>query len=118
MPETYNDLDFKAHNALSETEARTLLFGHRVAGRDFWTGEQQAASITPDGMATLSGAWPSRGIQAKPSIEFATGDMCLRYETVRFCGTLFRNPGGTRAKQNEFFWDYAPDRAITFSQVE
>jgi hypothetical protein len=34
-------------------------------------------------------------------------------EGTRYCGNVFRIPGGTKAKENEYFW-----RGGTFSQTD
>jgi hypothetical protein len=54
---------------------------------------------------------------AKVTLEFKAADVCYLWSTIKFCGGIFRNPGGTREKQNEFIW-YYPERMFTFSQVE
>jgi hypothetical protein len=37
-------------------------------------------------------------------------------DVAGYCGPVFRNPGGTRALENEYLWDIGS--AYTFSQVE
>ena len=76
--------------------------------------------ITKEGVATLSDDWASLGggTMAGCSVRFDGDEVCFLWQgTVSYCGTVFRNPGGLEAKENEFIWSHG-DRAFTFSQVD
>ena len=96
-----------------------MIVGHQLHGRDRWSGDERAASIGADGVGTLSGDWASlmSSPAARVTLQFNGNDVCYRWTTISLCGGVFRNPGGTREKQNEFIW-YSPERMFTFSQVE
>ena len=120
VPESLSSADFSGKNRLTADEIRSLFFGHRLHGRAFDSGEEHAASITEQGVATLTGAWASMGggSMADVDVRFEGDEVCFVWlGTVTQCGTVFRNPGGLKAKENEFMW-YHGDRAFTFSQVE
>jgi TolB-like protein/Flp pilus assembly protein TadD len=115
VPETLTDGEFAAKNRLTADEMHGLFFGHRLHGRTFWTGFEHAATVSEGGTATVSGEW---GSVADGTIELDDDQLCYLWSgSARLCGTVFRNPGGTRAKENEFIW-YNGGGAMTFSQVE
>jgi TolB-like protein/Tfp pilus assembly protein PilF len=112
--------NFSAKNLLTASEVQALFFGHRLHGRTFESGEEHAATITADGVATLTGDWASTGggTMAESVVRFEGDEVCFLWSgTVSQCGSVLRNPGGTRARENEFIW-YHGDKAFTFSQVE
>jgi TolB-like protein len=115
VPETLHGSEFAARNRLDDPQIRLLFFGHRMHGRTFQTGDEHAASISMDGIAAISGDW---GSLADATVKIADGEICLE-ETGggKFCATILRNPGGTRALENENVW---LDRtgAFPFSQIE
>ena len=121
MPMSILESEFGARNCLTFEEIHLLLLGHRVHGRDFWSGEERAASITTEGVVTLSGDWGTLdsggSLLTGGILQFVTDELCYRFDFVSYCGTMFRNPGGTKANENEFFW-YTSRGAMTFSQVE
>lgn len=119
LPETLMNTDFIAANRLEADEARSLLLGHRLHGRMLDSGEEHEAVISIAGMATLTGDWASIGAGRMTDVEvkFDRDEVCFLWlKTTNLCGTVLRNPGGLRAKENEFIW-YHGDRAFTFSQV-
>lgn len=112
--------NFSAENLLTAGEIQALFFGHRLHGRTFESGEEHAATITADGVATLTGDWASTGggTMAGSVVRFEGDEVCFLWsETVNRCGNVLQNPGGTRAQENEFFWFHG-ESAFTFSQVE
>ena len=115
VPETLHGSEFAAMNRLDDPQICSLFFGHRMHGRTFQTGDEHAASISMDGIATISGDW---GALADATVRIADREICFA-ETGggRFCATILRNPGGTRALENEYVW---LDRtgAFPFSQIE
>jgi TolB-like protein/class 3 adenylate cyclase len=127
VPGFLGDSEFARRNKLTPDEARALFFGHRLQGRHGWSGKIYAASIAADGSAKFSGDWvpmfsgdwntivPSDGV-----ITFDADDdeFCYTWSgDIKTCGLLLRNPGGTRAKENEFIW-YSTRGTFTFSLAE
>ena len=117
VPEFLFNSEFAKQNKLTADEVRTLAFGHRLEGRDLWTGKNRAASIAPDGAANFSGDWNSI-IPGEGVIEFHDDEFCYAWTGGRtFCGTIYRNPGGMKARENEFFWSTG-EHDFTLSQVQ
>jgi hypothetical protein len=118
VPELLSIGEFARQNRLTVDEVRTLIFGHRLHGRPLWTGEERDASVTPDGAVALSGDWGllGGGPLTGGSARFDGDQLCYRFDLVSYCGDVFRNPGGTRAKENEFIWYNG--EAFTFSPIE
>ncbi|WP_457583479.1 adenylate/guanylate cyclase domain-containing protein [Ensifer canadensis] len=119
VPETLMNADFISRNRLESGEASSLFLGHRLHGRMLDSGEEHEAVISTAGMATLTGDWASIGGGRMTDVEvkFDRDEVCfLWHKTTNLCGMVLRNPGGLRAKENEFIW-YHGDRAFTFSQV-
>jgi hypothetical protein len=120
MPESILASEFANQNRLTSEEIRSLLVGHDLRGLDFWSGRERAASVTMDGVVTLSGDWGTLGGGTPLSggaMRFDGDELCFAFDFVSYCGAMFRNPGGTRSNENEFFW-YNARGAMTFSQVE
>jgi len=116
VPEFLFDGEFAKQNTLTADEARALSFGHQLKGRHMRTGKDYAASVALDGAATFSGDWDSI-IPGQGVVKFEGNDLCYNWTGGRkFCGTMFRNPGGTSANQNEFIW-FTGNGTFTFSQV-
>jgi TolB-like protein/lipoprotein NlpI len=114
VPEYLSSREFAERNGLSPDEIRSLMFGHRLHGRSLETGEERAASLTVDGVATFSGDWVSASVASVPGLsEFKNDDLCITFGVAIYCGAVIRNPGGTKTRENEFIW-----REATFSQVE
>ena len=118
VPEFLYAGEFATQNRLAVDEIRALIFGRRLHGRSLWTGEERVASVTMDGVVALSGDWGL--LSGSPLIGGSAridGDqLCYEFDLVRYCGDVFRNPGGTRAKKNEFIWYNG--EAFTFSLTE
>jgi adenylate cyclase len=116
VPETLDSGEFAGLPRLTADEIRTLLLGQRLHGRAALTREEHAASFTTDGVASTSGAWSwsNGGI-----IAFKGDELCFKWG--QFPGTdcviVLRNPGGTRAKENEYIW-VERRGTFPFSQVE
>jgi hypothetical protein len=101
---------------LTAGEVRILLFGHRLRGRTPFSARELGASFTADGVVTLSGDWePADGSPAR----FDGDQICFRrgFRFVEWCATLYRNPGGLAAKENEYIW-YDEFGAFPFSIIE
>ncbi len=115
VPETLRGSDFAAQNRLATAEIRALLLGRRLHGRTFETGNEYEAIVTVDGVATLSGDW---GELADATLTFTGDEACFEAAGgTQFCTMVLRNPGGSRATENEFIW---LDRtgAYPFSRVQ
>src|SRR6185312_518918 len=104
VPEFLFDGEFAKQNTLTADEARALSFDHQLKGRHLWTGKDYTVSITSDGAAAFSGDWDSI-VPGEGPITFKDNEVCYNWSGGRkFCGTVLRNPGGTRVNQNEFIW--------------
>jgi TolB-like protein/DNA-binding SARP family transcriptional activator/Tfp pilus assembly protein PilF len=103
----FNDL------LLSQTEVESLLFGHRLHGRVLRTGWEHGVSVSPDGTAVMFGGWGSGAATAK----LVGAGVCLVRTTTTNCGRILRNPGGSKATENEYIW-FASPAAYPFSQLE
>jgi adenylate cyclase len=110
--------EFATQNRLTADEIRELILGHRLHGRSLRTGEARTASVTRDGIAALSGDWNLLGSNSLAGgVASFDGDrLCYKFDLVSYCGEVFRNPGGSKAKENEFIWYNG--EAFTFSPVE
>jgi hypothetical protein len=113
IPYNFGSDAFKEQR-LTGSEIETLVFGHRLHGRLLARGEEYGASVSIDGgNAILFGNWGNRSGSAR-----IDGDrICFVFTATEFCGIVLRNPGGTRAKENEFIL-YADDWTTPFSQVD
>jgi len=118
VPEFLFDGEFAAQNRMTAGEIRTLIFGHRLHGRSLWHGEERFASVTTDGIVTLSGDWGllGNGPWIDGRTRFEKAQLCYTFDFMSYCGGVFRNPGATRAKENEFIWYNG--EAFTFSVFE
>ncbi len=119
VPETLMDADSNLRNQLAVGEARSLFLGHQLRGRLLDSGEEHQALVSTDGIATLTGDWASLGAGRMTDVEvrFEKDAVCFLWlKTTNLCGVVLRNPGGSRARENEFIW-YHGDRAFTFSQI-
>jgi TolB-like protein/class 3 adenylate cyclase/Tfp pilus assembly protein PilF len=117
VPETMLSSEFAGRNQLTTDEIRALLFGHRLHGRRLWLEEEHAASVTAEGVAEMSGDWVLGGGHTTDGIAVFDGDaLCLKFGVINYCGPVLRNPGGRKAKENEFIWLLG--QPFTFSQVE
>lgn len=117
-PEFLFKSEFAEANRLTVDEIRMLVFGHRLRGRSIDTGEERVASVSIDGVAALSGSWGllGGGPLTGGSAQFEGDQLCYKFDFVSYCGEVFRNPGGSEVRENEFIWYNA--EAFTFSQIE
>jgi hypothetical protein len=121
VPEYLSNGEFADQNRLTADEVRSLMFGHRLHGKSkagrFVESAERAAIFTTDGVVSMSGDWVSGTLPAKEGIaRFNGNELCTQFGSQVYCGAVLRNPGGTRAKENEFIWHTS--EAFTFSQVE
>ncbi len=111
-----NNFDSKVFDGqrLTGNEIDALVFGHRLHGRDLDGGWEHGAFVSADGSsAMMYGNWSV----GTGSARMEDGRLCFIWSSIRFCSVVLRNPGGTRAKENEYIllydgWFYP------FSQVE
>jgi hypothetical protein len=103
-----------AGQKLSGRDIEALFFGRRVHGRTFVSGLEHGASVSADGSTAMSfGDWSNGTGSAR-----IDGDrICFVWSATTTCSNVFRNPGGSRAKENEFIM-FADSWAYTFSPVE
>ncbi len=103
-----------AKQRLNGDEIRMLLFGHRVHGRTQGEGKDYGMFIlAEDGLVTGFGRW-DKG-PGKASIRNET--FCVVYPANEWCTQVYRNPGGSRAKENEYYFFSNFGGALPFSQV-
>ena len=115
VPEYGFSDDFVAENKLTAAQIRELFFGRKLHGRSTWAGADHAASFTADGVVTISGNWVFGGVALTDGVaEFRGDELCYVFGTARYCGTMFRNPGGSKARENEFIW-YSERGKFAFS---
>ena len=70
-------------------------------------------SVSTDGTALTFGDW-GRG---SGTAQMVGNRICLFSATTAKCGTILRNPGGSKAQQNEYIW-FAHEFSRPFSQIE
>src|SRR5262249_5295737 len=100
---------------LQADEIRDLFFGHRLRGRTLINGNDHAAEITTEGLATITGDW---GTITAAVTSFKGADVCFAEAAgSKFCAAILRNPGGTRLVENEYIW-LDGTGAFPFSQIE
>jgi hypothetical protein len=118
MPEFLDHSEFAKQNGLRADELRALLFGHRLHGRNLFSGEERAATFTADGIVTITGDWGTLSSSIGPMgiAQFEGARLCLRFDLVSYCGIIVRNPGGTRDLENEFIWLH-PSGRYSFSRI-
>lgn len=100
---------------LTGREVDPLFFGHRLHGRNIWSGAEYGAVVSADGTAMMFGGWGSGNGTAR-----VDGDqLCFEWTSgTTNCGWVFRNPGGARDKENEFIWFSNQQGEFTFSQAD
>src|SRR4029453_11202691 len=88
---------------LKAGEVEALFFGHRLHGRA-WNGWEYGLSVAADGAAVASGNWGVGPGSGANTAQLEGDHLCFVASTTRGCGGVLRNPGGTRAKENEYIW--------------
>jgi TolB-like protein/class 3 adenylate cyclase/Flp pilus assembly protein TadD len=115
VPEDFYEPAFDSVR-LKANEVEALFFGHRLHGR-MWNGWEYGLSVAADGAAVKSGNWgvgPSTGAN---TAQLEGDRLCFLSSTTRMCGSVLRNPGGTRTKENEYLW-FVGGFVRPFSQIE
>jgi adenylate cyclase len=105
-----------AKNQLTGDEIRSLIFGHEIRGRQVDPDEPYVRTTTADGVGQVSigSSFSSAGISR---IEGNLMCTLLDANVNVICAAIFRNPGGTPEKQNEY--DIVnPNNHLEFSRVK
>ncbi len=64
----------------------------------------------------MSGDWITNPTPLTDGVTHFKGEQfCVTFAPQIYCGSVMRNPGGSRENQNEFIWEIGA--AYTFSQV-
>ncbi|MGH6892880.1 MAG: BTAD domain-containing putative transcriptional regulator [Dongiaceae bacterium] len=114
VPDRYGSGAFDEQK-LTAGEIDSLFFSHRLHGRSLGSGEEYGASVAADGTAMMFGAWGAGNGVA----QFDGDRLCFVWTGgTTNCGAVFRNPGGTRVKENEFVWFSHQAGEYSFSQAE
>jgi adenylate cyclase len=106
----------EAKNRLTGEEIRALVFGHELRGRQIEPDEPYVRTTTTDGAAHVT-VGSSVSLAGVSRME---GDLlCSMWDTEveLTCATIFRNPGGTPEKQNEYVF-VNPSNQLEFSPVK
>ena len=116
IPELPFDFDPKSPDRLSGDEMHRLMFGHTIAGRvldgatnagtlqskDFKSGVPWSVTVSADG-STYAYTW-GEVADSGGHAHFEGNRDCFYFRDTRACAAIFRNPTGTRAEQNEYYW--------------
>jgi tetratricopeptide (TPR) repeat protein len=105
------DRQYAAKYQLHADEIYALFVGHKVHGRNLAEATERSVTVFSKGAVSMSGDWG----KVSAGTFLLEGDLLcvLAMEGTRFCGNVFRIPGGTKAKENEYIW-----RDGTFSRTE
>jgi hypothetical protein len=113
IPDNFDAPQF-ASQRLNGKEIEALLFGRRVHGRSLGKGTEYGMFISADGATVTNfGEWDN-GAQGTAHIKDDL--ICTVLPTNEWCVAVYRNPGGTRERENEYF--FFDGWAITFSRAD
>ena len=107
VPYDFTDKAFDGQR-LTGAEIDALVFGHRIHGRSEHGASEHGAFISADGSSALAyGDWSV----GSGSAHVKDDRLCLVWSSTIFCSEVLRNPGGTKAKENEYIllldgWNY------------
>lgn len=93
---------------LTSAQIDALVFGHRIHGLSVDRGLEHGAFISADGSSAMAyGDWSV----GSGSAHVKDDQLCLVWSSTFFCSEVLRNPGGTKAKENEYIllldsWNY------------
>ena len=94
---------------LSGEQVRSLLFGHEIEGRSFWTGSFWSQVRSDDGEVSHAGSPVHPGMSGYDQGESWIEDnrLCDRWpdfdKDLAWCALIFRNPDGSLEFRNEYF---------------
>jgi adenylate cyclase len=115
LPEDFYSPAFEK-TRLNAGEIEALVFEHRLHGR-LWNGWEYGLSVAADGTAVTFGNWGVGPGSGANTAQLEADHLCFQSSTSRMCGQILRNPGGTRAKGNEYIW-FTGGFVRPFSQIE
>lgn len=96
-------------------EIDAMFIGRRINDRSLETGKEHGLLVAPDGTAMIFGDWGSGSGRARLDGD----DLCFEAADGYInCAAIYRNRGGTREKENEFFWVSKAGVGYPFSIVE
>jgi adenylate cyclase len=107
IPYDFTDKAFDSQR-LTGAEIDALVFGHRIHGWSEYGASEHGAFISADGNSAMAfGDWSA----GSGSAHVKDDQLCLVWSSTFFCSEVLRNPGGTKAKENEFIllldsWHY------------
>ena len=107
IPYDFKDKAFHGHR-LTGAEIDALVFGHRIHGWGEHVAAEHGAFISADGSSAMAyGDWSV----GSGSAHVKGDQLCLVWSSTSFCSDVLRNPGGTKAKENEYIllldgWSY------------
>ncbi len=109
-------LQLHSGTKLDGKEVKSLLFGRTIKGNDYWTGGVWSQVRSEGGKVTHTGfpiiVWG--GDQRHGTSWIEDDRLCDLWPDVSenffLCALIYRNPGGTRARRNEYFMvtDFGP----------
>jgi TolB-like protein/class 3 adenylate cyclase len=117
VPELPSGYDAKSNDKLTAEETKSLVFGHELRGRQIESGDPWMRTTSADGSVNASlGSSSDSGIT-----RMEDDAVCTFYPTLdgggKICGVVFRNPGGTLEKKNEYLL-VQPMNRFEFSVVK
>jgi adenylate cyclase len=107
IPYDFKDKTFDGQR-LTGAEIDALVFGHRIHGWSEYGASEHGAFISADGSSALAyGDWSV----GSGTAYVKSDQLCLVWSSTFFCSEVLRNPGGTKAKENEYIllldgWNY------------
>jgi TolB-like protein/DNA-binding winged helix-turn-helix (wHTH) protein len=107
IPYDFSDKAFD-NQRLTGAEIDALVFGHRIHGWSENGASEHGAFISADGSSAMAyGDWSV----GSGSAHVKGDQLCLVWSSTFFCSDVLRNPGGTKAKENEYIllldsWHY------------
>jgi adenylate cyclase len=97
---------------LPSMEIDALFVGNRLHGRTLETGQEHGMSVAADGSAIIFGDWGVGSGHLRLDGEGLCFETPIGYVN---CATIYRNPDGARATENEYFWVNRKGGAYPFS---
>jgi adenylate cyclase len=99
---------------LRTAELDALFVGRRMHGRTFETGQEHGLSVAADGSGIIFGDWGG----GSGRLWFEDDTLCFETSIGYInCAAIYRNPHGSRATENEYFWVDRVGGAYPFSVV-
>jgi Tfp pilus assembly protein PilF len=99
---------------LPVVEIDRLFVGNRLHGRSLETGDEHGLSVAADGSAIIFGDWGVGSGRVRLDGDGLCFETSIGYIN---CATIYRNPDGGRATENEYIWVNRKGGAYPFSIV-